>query len=95
MAGNFYTETVEPGDLLIAQEDITAGGGALTKWTTVQNNVGVATSTTLGIASVPGGGGLSVTAGAISMPNFLAAGSYTSADITVDAKRASDSGIFW
>jgi len=86
VAGSFYTELVEPGDLLIAQEDIPAGGGALTKWTTVQNNVGVATTTTLGIASVPATGGLSVTAGAISMPNFLAAGSYTSADITVDAK---------
>ncbi len=88
VAGNFYTETVEPGDLLIAQEDITAGGGALTKWTTVQNNVGVATSTTLGIASVPGGGGLSVTAGAISLPNSLTtpAGNYTSPDIVVDAK---------
>ena len=88
VAGNFYTETVEPGDLLIAQEDIPAGGGALTKWTTVQNNVGVATPTTLGIASVPTAGGLSVTAGAISLPNSLTtpAGNYTSPDIVVDAK---------
>ena len=88
VAGNFYTETVEPGDLLIAQEDIPAGGGNLSLWTTVQNNVGVATTTTLGIASVAAAGGLSVTAGAISMPNSLTtpAGSYTSADITVDAK---------
>ena len=88
VAGNFYTEIVEPGDLLIAQEDILAGGGALTKWTTVQNNVGVATSTTLGIASVPTAGGLSVTAGAISLPNSLTTpvGNYTSPDIVVDAK---------
>jgi hypothetical protein len=88
VAGNFYTEIVEPGDLLIAQEDILAGGGALTKWTTVQNNVGVATSTTLGIASVPTAGGLSVTAGAISLRDILPtpAGNYNSADIVVDAK---------
>jgi len=88
VGGDFYSETVEPGDLLIAQEKIPAGGGNLSLWTTVQNNVGVATTTTLGIASVPAAGGLSVTAGAISMPNSLTtpAGSYTSADITVDAK---------
>ncbi len=91
VGGPFYTETVEPGDLLIAQEKIPAGSNpnpGLAKWTTVQNNVGLATATTPGIASVPTTGGLSVTAGAISMPNSLTtpAGSYTSADITVDAK---------
>jgi len=85
VGGTFYTETVEPGDLLIAQQQTPV---QLSDWTTVQNNVGVATTTTLGIASVPAAGGLSVTAGAISMPNSLTtpAGSYTSADITVDAK---------
>lgn len=85
VGGPFYTETVEPGDLLIAQKQTPV---QLSDWTTVQNNVGVATTTTLGIASVPTAGGLSVTAGAISMPNSLTtpAGSYTSADITVDAK---------
>tara|TARA_R100001377_G_scaffold20719_1_gene10896 strand:+ start:692 stop:2875 length:2184 start_codon:yes stop_codon:yes gene_type:complete len=43
VAGTFFTEAVGIGDLLIANDDMAANGGsALTKWTTVQNNVGTA-----------------------------------------------------
>ena len=42
VAGTFFTEAVAIGDLLIANEDMAIGGSALTKWTTVQNNVGTA-----------------------------------------------------
>jgi len=47
-AGNFFTEVVEVGDLLIADSDAPT---ALTDWVTVQNNIGLATTTTPGIAS--------------------------------------------
>lgn len=52
-AGDFFTETVEDGDLIIAEKDSPT---ALSDWTVVQNNVGVATggttdgNTTKGIA---------------------------------------------
>ena len=48
-AGNFFTEAVEVGDFLFAQSDAPT---ALTDWVTVQNNVGLATSTTVGIGNV-------------------------------------------
>ena len=48
-AGSFFTETVEVGDFLFAQSDAPT---ALTDWVTVQNNVGLATSTTVGIGNV-------------------------------------------
>jgi len=47
-AGSFFTETVEVGDFLIAQQDAPT---ALANWVTVQNNIGLATTTTPGIAS--------------------------------------------
>jgi len=47
-AGSFFTETVEVGDFLIAQQDAPT---LLSEWVTVQNNVGLATTTTPGIAS--------------------------------------------
>ena len=47
-AGNFFTETVEVGDFLFAESDAPT---ALTDWVTVQNNIGIATTTTPGIAS--------------------------------------------
>ena len=47
-AGSFFTETVEVGDFLIAQQDAPT---TLANWVTVQNNIGLATSTTPGIAS--------------------------------------------
>ncbi len=86
-AGSFYSETVEIGDLLIAQNDILTGAGALSDWTTVQNNVGEATASTFGLVSVPISGGLDITGGVISLPDIpLVAGNYDSADIVVDDK---------
>jgi len=87
-AGTFYGEAVEDGDLLIAEVDNAA---ALASWTVVQNNVGVATATVLGIANFPTAGGLAVSGGAVSLANsgVTAATKGTaskSASITVDAK---------
>tara|TARA_R100000951_G_scaffold102594_1_gene94760 strand:+ start:785 stop:2323 length:1539 start_codon:yes stop_codon:yes gene_type:complete len=48
-AGNFFTEAVEVGDVLIAE---TNAPTALTDWTTVQNNVDLADLTTVGIGNV-------------------------------------------
>ena len=51
-AGTFYGEVVEVGDVLIAEDDLAAGTGALTDWTTVQNNVDLASLTQVGIGNV-------------------------------------------
>ena len=49
VGGSFYTETVEVGDLLIAEiNDPTT----LANWTTVQNNVDLASLSTVGIGNV-------------------------------------------
>ncbi len=48
-AGSFFTETVEVGDFLFAQSDAPT---TLADWVTVQNNVGLATATTVGIGNV-------------------------------------------
>ena len=88
VAGTFYTEQVEVGDLLIAETTIAAGAGTLADWTTVQNNIGVATTTTPGIVSVPVPGGLTVSgAGALSMPPVGATGTYANLPtISVDTQ---------
>ena len=88
VAGNFFTEAVEIGDLLIANSDTPT---ALSDWTTVQNNIDIATATTPGIASFPTAGGTSITAGgAVSLANVGTAGSVGSAtqslSVTTDAK---------
>ena len=75
-AGDFFTETVEDGDLIIAESDSPT---ALSDWTVVQNNIGIATAgstdggTTKGIAgfdsatfSVSATGWAQVKAGGIS-----------------------------
>jgi len=55
VAGDFFTEAVEVGDLLIAEEDMSASGGStLAKWTTVQNNIGIATAAATDGAAVKG-----------------------------------------
>jgi len=84
VAGTFFGETVEIGDLLIAEIDNPTGLG---NWTTVQNNIDLATESIPGIANFPVVGGLSITSGAVSLPDTGAiAGSYSIPDITVDAK---------
>jgi hypothetical protein len=47
--GSFFSETVEVGDFLFAQSDAPT---ALSDWVTVQNNVGLATISTVGIGNV-------------------------------------------
>ena len=47
--GLFFTEQVRVGDLIIAQKD---GATALSEWTTVQNNVDLASATQVGIGNV-------------------------------------------
>ena len=88
VAGTFYTEAVEIGDLLIAESDSPT---ALADWTTVQNNIDIASTTTVGLASFPTAGGLSVSAaGAVSMTDTGSASSVGSASqslsVTTDAK---------
>ncbi len=48
-AGSFFTETVEVGDFIIAQQDAPT---ALANWVTVQNNTSLATLTNVGIGNV-------------------------------------------
>ena len=52
--GLFFTEQVRVGDLLVANVDIPANSGtnALGNWTTVQNNVDLASLTQIGIGNV-------------------------------------------
>ena len=88
-AGSFFTETVEVGDLLIAEQDAPT---TLANWTTVQNNIGIATATTPGIASFPSAGGLDVTAaGEVSMKTLGSAGTggasaSSTTGVTIDTK---------
>ena len=44
--GTFYGEVVEVGDVLIAEDNLPEGTGSLSDWTTVQNNIGIATAGT-------------------------------------------------
>lgn len=60
VAGTFYGEVVEVGDVLIAEDDLASGTGALTDWTTVQNNIDLASLTQVGIGNVNAGTGISV-----------------------------------
>ena len=71
VAGTFFTENVEIGDLLIAEVD---DPSSLGDWTTVQNNVDLATLTTVGIGNVN-----EATGGDISV-------SYSGGTATVDLK---------
>ncbi len=52
VAGTFYGENVEVGDVLIAEDNLASGTGTLADWTTVQNNVDLASLTQVGIGNV-------------------------------------------
>jgi len=56
--GTFYGEAIRTGDVLIAEVDLAAGTGALTDWTTVQNNIDLADASTVGIGNVNVGSGI-------------------------------------
>lgn len=55
--GLFFTEQVRVGDVLIAEVDSPT---TLADWTTVQNNIDVATLSTIGIGNVNAGAGIDV-----------------------------------
>lgn len=84
---NFWSPALEIGDLIIANQDNPTSAA---DWTEINKNIDVATATVQGIANFPTAGGLSVSAGAVSLPNKVTAGSAgtasKSASITVDAK---------
>jgi len=85
--GNFFTEVVEVGDLLIAEQDAPT---ALADWVTVQNNIGIASTTVAGIASFPATQFGVTQAGAVSIkPTGVTANTYGSASavprITINA----------
>ena len=83
----FWDPTLEVGDLVIANVDAPTTAA---DWTEINKNIDVATATVQGIANFPTAGGLSVTSGAVSMPNVGTASSVGSASkslaITTDAK---------
>ncbi len=56
--GLFFTEQVRVGDVLIAESDTPT---TLANWTTVQNNIDLASLTQVGIGNVNAGTGISVT----------------------------------
>lgn len=84
----FWSPTLEVGDLIIANQDNPTSAA---DWTEINKNIDVATATVQGIANFPTTGGLSVTAGAVSLAaSGVKAATYGAADtvseITVDAK---------
>ena len=93
VAGSFFTDTVEVGDLIISEVAKSSGSSvALTDYVVVNKNIGLATTTTPGIASFPSNSGLAVTAaGAVDIADTaVSAGNYGSASavpvITVNAR---------
>ena len=58
--GLFFTEQVRVGDVLISEIDQAAGASALANWTTVQNNIDLASLTQVGIGNVVPGGAIDV-----------------------------------
>jgi hypothetical protein len=71
--GDFYcsvTDILAIGDQIVCSTAAVANASILSNWTQVQQNIGVATATTLGIANFPTAGGLTVAAGAVSAKSF-------------------------
>jgi len=64
--GTFFTEQVRVGDVLIAEQDAPT---TLADWTTVQNNIDLATTTTVGIASFSSDNFAVSAAGAVTIKN--------------------------
>ena len=65
-AGDFFSEEVEIGDLLISEANKAAGTSVLADWTVVQNKIGLATNSVAGTAKYVAGSGFkssSMTAG--------------------------------
>lgn len=79
----FFSVTLEPGDLIIANQN---NPTTEAHWTEVNKNVDVATTTAVGVVSVPTAGGLSVNgSGAISLPNVITGVSKGSASKSLSA----------
>ena len=83
VAGTFYGENVEIGDVLIAEDDLASGTGALTDWTTVQNNVDLASASQIGIGNVVAGSGVDVSYASGTATISLTAVAATSGSIAV------------
>jgi len=84
----FWSPTLEVGDLIIAEQDDPTSAA---NWTEINKNIDVATDVIQGIANFPTAGGLSVSAGAVSLASSgVTAGAKGSASksatVTVDAK---------
>ena len=62
----FWSPTLEVGDLVIANIDTPTTAA---DWTEINKNIDVATATVQGIANFPTAGGLSISSGAVSLPN--------------------------
>lgn len=83
----FWSPTLEVGDLIIANVDAPKSAAS---WTEVNRNIDVATTTVQGIANFPLAGGLSISSGAVGLPDVVTSGTFGSAtqspSVTVDAK---------
>ena len=92
-AGNFFGNAATPltvGDQVICNTAAAAGASAESDFVIVQSDTDLATATTVGIASFPTAGGLTVSAGAVSLDTQTAASTSGSASksltITKDNK---------
>ena len=89
VAGDFFGDTSEPleiGDQVICQTAAVQGASVIGDFVTVQANIDVATTSTVGLVSVPSAGGIDVSgAGAISLDSQSSSGSYGAVTKTLTA----------